>query len=83
MNEVITARAANCCCGMNGQTVRQDLTTVPAGGVSGGLGACGYPTALTGLPQTMILPQTYREGFCPEGALETGTMFPELADSYK
>lgn len=83
MNEIVTAGAAGCCCGMNEQTVYQDLTTVPAGGVSGGLGACGWQSTMTSLPQTIVLPQTYREGFCPEGALETGTMFPELADSYK
>ncbi|MBQ2191563.1 MAG: spore coat associated protein CotJA [Clostridia bacterium] len=83
MNEIVIARAAGCCCGMNEQQAFEDLTTVPAGGVSGGLGACGYSAETNRLPRTIILPQTYREGFCPEGALETGTMFPELADSYR
>lgn len=81
MNEITTAVRAGCCC-MNGSSTYQDAVTVPAGGVSGGLGACGYPATVTGLPQTLVLPQTYREGFCPQDALEAGTMFPELANSY-
>lgn len=76
--------AANCCCGMmNGETPLDLSTTVPAGGVSGGLGVCGIPAMMTRLPVTYIRPQDYSEGYCPADALEVGTMFPELVSVYK
>ena len=78
----ITA-AGNCSCGMQPGLDPRDLMTVQAGTVDGGLGACGYGTELSSLPQTLIRPQEYRDGFCPDAALAVGTMFPELADMYK
>ncbi|MBQ7061485.1 MAG: spore coat associated protein CotJA [Clostridia bacterium] len=79
MSDTVTAVRQDCCC----RVAARDLPTVPAGSVSGGLGACGWPTELLKLPRTLIRPQNYLSGFCPQDALENGTLFPELADLYK
>lgn len=84
MSEIMTAVRASCSCGIQRAPFDpQDQMTVPAGSVSGGLGVCGYPSELSRLPVTYIRGQEYREGFCPDTALEVGTLFPELADEYR
>ena len=79
MSDTVTMVRAGCSC----RGAARDLPTVPAGSVSGGLGACGWPTELMKLPRILIRPQNYLSGFCPQDALENGTLFPELADLYK
>ncbi|MBO4848129.1 MAG: hypothetical protein J5586_03150 [Clostridia bacterium] len=59
-----------------------DGTTVPAGGVSAGLSACGYGTAQQLLPKLTAVDQIYSAGLCPDCALTKGTMFPELVREY-
>lgn len=83
MSNIVSAARSSCSCGMTENELLRDMTTVPAGTVSNGLAVCGYQNLLYKLPETIIRPQTYSEGFCPESALEVGTMFPELADVYK
>ena len=83
MSNLVTAVRSSCSCGIEENDILRDLTTVPAGTVSTGLSACGIQSGLFTLPRTIIPPQVYREGLCPESALEIGTMFPELADVYK
>ena len=82
MNYIMTT-AGGCGCGFPAGRDPRDSVTVPAGTVGTGLSACGIETELSKLPQTHIKPQSYREGFCPDEAIGTGTLFPELADSYK
>ncbi len=82
MSNIISTAAA-CCCGYSSGRDPRDGTLVPAGTVGTGLSACGIETELSRLPQTSIKPQSYREGFCPNEAIEVGTLFPELADNYK
>lgn len=55
---------------------------VPAGGVEHGLSACGYEAAVMKLPRLIAVDQNYNAGFCPNCALEKGTMFPELVSEY-
>lgn len=81
MNYIVSA-AGSCNCGMR-ENVLEGVPTVPAGGVSGGLGVCGYKNEFSKLPVTVIRGQTYREGLCPDASLELGTMFPELVSIYK
>lgn len=57
--------------------------TVPAGTVSTGLSACGYPSEIDRLPRVYVQAQRYTEGFCPDTALAVGTMYPELVSIYK
>lgn len=59
------------------------VVTVPAGTVSSGLGACGYPNEINRLPRVHVEAQNYTEGFCPDTALAIGTMYPELVSIYK
>jgi hypothetical protein len=82
MSNIITT-AGGCCCRYPADRDPRDSVTVPAGSVGTGLSACGIETELSRLPQTIIKPQSYREGFCPDEAIDVGTLFPELADNYK
>lgn len=83
MSNIVSAVRFSCSCGNNSENNLRDSMTVPAGSVGTGLSACGIETELSALPQTYIRPQVYREGFCPDEALAIGTLFPELADTYK
>ena len=80
MSEIVTAARTGCGCSENRFRA---LVTVPAGSVPSGLAACGITSELAKLPVTYIREQGYREGFCPNDALEAGTLFPELADEYR
>ena len=68
-------------CRLNGMTDCGG-ETVQAGGVTGGLSVCGYETAAAQLPKLFAAEQRYSSGFCPNCALEKGTMFPELVSEY-
>ncbi len=68
-------------CRMNGMAECED-DVVSAGEVSSGLAACGYETATMRLPKLVALDQRYEAGFCPNCALEKGTLFPELVSEY-
>ena len=83
MSNFVGAVRLSCSCGTNTGIDPQNMTTVPAGSVGNGISACGYDMELTSLPQTVIRPQNYREGFCPDEALGIGTLFPELEHTYK
>lgn len=56
--------------------------TVQAGDAANGLSGCGYDTVSARLPRLYAQDQKYSSGFCPNCALEKGTMFPELVSEY-
>ena len=68
-------------CRINGTAGCED-EVVSAGEVSSGLSVCGYETAKARLPRLIAADQRYSSGFCPNCALEKGTMFPELVSEY-
>lgn len=80
----MSSDALSCSCGMTTEgMILENVTTVPAGSVSGGLSVCGYETELNKLPNIHFEEQDYTEGFCPDTALAIGTLFPELVNIYK
>lgn len=56
--------------------------TVPAGDAANGLSGCGYEHAAARLPRLYAADQRYSSGFCPDCALQKGTLFPELVSVY-
>lgn len=68
-------------CRINGRA-ECDGDVISAGEVSSGLSVCGYETAAAKLPKLAAADQRYSAGFCPNCALEKGTLFPELVSDY-
>ena len=68
-------------CRLNG-AAECEGETVEAGYVTNGLSVCGYETAKSRLPRLDPADQRYSSGFCPNCALDRGTMFPELVSEY-
>lgn len=63
-------------------TVTSDCNLVAAG--TAGASGCGCQAEKPDMLAAITFPiQTYCSGFCPQAALEQGTMFPELVRLYK
>ena len=60
-----------------------DFSAVNAGEAAYGLAMCGYEPAAIRLPFMYAADQKYQAGLCPNCAMASGTMFPELADDYE
>lgn len=59
-----------------------DFSAVNAGEAAYGLSMCGYEPAAIKLPRLTAADQNYSAGLCPNCAISSGTMFPELIDEY-